>query len=116
MPPTRMDRVPFRGSPMGGDARPGTPMWNGTVYLPRAWSRALFHMFRRHGAAQQSKVGGMALRPAQCRQGPETFDDLRRVVLLPPQSFDEPFGLGSQGLGLSARPVTCLQGRRVPEA
>ena len=46
----------------------------------------------RHGAAARSR--GV---------GPESFDDLGRVILLPPQSFDEPFGLGSKGLGLAAR-------------
>ena len=65
---------------------------------------------------QHREVGGMPLRPAQRGVGPERFDDRGRVILLPPQSFDEPFGLGSQGRGLAARLVARLQRRRVPQA
>ncbi len=58
----------------------------------------------------------MELRPARRGVGPESFDDVGRVILLLPQSFDEPFGLGSQRIGLAAHLVTRLQRRRVPEA
>ena len=48
------------------------------------------------GRGEHRKLGGMAVRPAQRGVGPKHFDDLGRVILLPPQSFDEPFGLVSR--------------------
>ena len=38
------------------------------------------------------------------------------VFISPPQPFHQPFGLGSQGLGLAARLVARLQRRGVPQA
>jgi hypothetical protein len=67
--------------------------------------------FRWLGPPQHGTQGRVAQRLAQHSVGPEGGHDPGRVGRLPPQPFDQPFGLGPQALGLAARLVARLERR-----